>query len=117
MDVTGCLPAQVGLVLRAGRQVGSGVISRGTRGTTGVFPQKPPVAQGDSTRSINPHYILVALSHLHHHSSFIPLGWAWSGLILDPHIISNSQWWQGGKCALRGVLAFGSAHVAVVQSL
>ena len=57
-------------------------------------PQKFPVAEGDSSRTIHFNSVLVELSHLDDYSSPVPFAWILANLVLDAHMISDLQLWQ-----------------------
>ena len=52
------------------------------------------VVEGDAARAILPYNALVKLLDLDDHACFVPFGRVWPGLILDPHGVTDSQWWE-----------------------
>ena len=73
-----------------------------TRDDRCVFPEELSVAKGDTTRTI----------HSHNHACLVPFSRVGSSLVLDPHSVADSQWWEDAS-VFRQPLS--SAHVSVPQ--
>ena len=56
-----------------------------------VFPQKFPVAEGHSARSIYSEDVLIKLSDFHYYASFVPFIWVGANLVLDTDMVSDFE--------------------------
>ena len=54
-----------------------------------VFSQELPVAECDSTRSMDSDHILVKLADLDYDACFVPFRWVWASLVLDSHMVAD----------------------------
>ena len=78
-----------------------------------VSPQEFPVSDCDPSRAIYPCDILVKLSYLDNNSCLVPSRGVWSGLVLDPYMVSHYQGWKP-FCVLGP--PFRCLHMPVSQS-
>ena len=59
-----------------------------------VFPEEFAIPHCDATRAIDPHHILVILSHLDDGASLVPPARVGAGLVLKTYQVTDDQGWE-----------------------
>ena len=57
----------------------------------GVLSEKFPVAYRNPVRPINSNYVLIKLTNCNDDTGLVPFQWVQSNLVLDSHMVSNSE--------------------------